>query len=218
VTADVTLTIDDPTLGSFERNVFTSVSSFPPFGCTGGIDIAFGIVRADDGAGSTGLADLALAEMRVSGDHRDVLFRAPYLAPTVPDHQTLAFLMPTGATTTDVTVVISNDPCNGSGPDGKPLRAAAVIADVRALDGGEPSSGCAPHAAVDAGGSGFPNTFTAVAAGDRVCFQIDGAINNDLPSRTHPISAIAYVDVVAMPSAKSLDRRYALMIVPAAKP
>jgi hypothetical protein len=42
----------------------------------------------------------------------------------------------------------------------------------------------------------------------------DGAGLIDL----EPRDTIAFLDVTAMPSATSLDRRYALMIVPAAKP
>jgi hypothetical protein len=118
----------------------------------------------------------------------------------------------------DVTAVVSNDPTNAPGPDGKTIDATRFVDHLRAMDEGSPKDGCPAHAAKDTDGDGFKDTFPATPIGDAVCFEIVPKMNNFVPARAAPQTFQAFVDLIGMPGAIELGQRTILFLVPPPPP
>jgi len=87
VSTTATLTIDDPTLGTFAKNVFTSVDTLPGTGKVIGVTTK---VHASTGT-KNGLANLTIVQLRKSGDKRDFFFLEPYNGAPSPSKDILKF-------------------------------------------------------------------------------------------------------------------------------
>jgi hypothetical protein len=114
--------------------------------------------------------------------------------------------------TLDVTTIVSNDPSNVDAVD-----ATQFVRAVRAVEEGSAAKGCAPHAARDADGDGVRDTFVAVVVGAKVCFEVLPKKNETVRPKPEPQTFRAFLDVVGMPGAVSLERRELAFVVPAAE-
>ena len=85
VTSELALVLDDPSLGTFAGNTFTSVGALP-----GGKLGVTTIVRGT-AEGKQGSANLTIVQLRKTGDKRDFYFVVPYLGPPSPDRDVLKF-------------------------------------------------------------------------------------------------------------------------------
>src|SRR5262249_30833082 len=110
--------------------------------------------------------------------------------------------------------VVSNDPTNAPGPDGKPIDATQFVDHLRAMDAGSPVDGCPVHAAKDTDGDGFKDTFVGVTVGTPVCFEIVPKMNDFVPARAMPQPFRAFVDTIGIPGSIELDHRTILFLVP----
>ena len=109
----------------------------------------------------------------------------------------------------DVTAVPSNDPSNADG-----VNATLFIKALRAMDEGDASNKCAPHAAKDTNGDGIKDTFIAVVVGTPVCFEVLPQENTTVRPKPSAQFFNAFIDVLGMPGAVKLDRRNVLFLVP----
>jgi hypothetical protein len=114
----------------------------------------------------------------------------------------------------DVTAVPSNDATNAAGEDGMPVDATKFISKLRAMDEGDAKTGCPPHAAVDSGGKGYKDLFTAVVVGTPVCFEVIPQMNTSVKPKSSAQFFNAFIDVLGMPGSVKLDRRTVLFLVP----
>jgi hypothetical protein len=113
----------------------------------------------------------------------------------------------------DVKADPANDPKNKNGVD-----ATAFIKALRAMEEGDPASGCPAHAAKDSDGDGIKDTFVAVKVGTPVCFEVIPAKNETVPPEGDPQFYNAFVNVVGLPGNIQLDRRAVLFLVPPKDP
>jgi hypothetical protein len=87
VSTTATMTIDDPTLGTFAGPTFTSIDKLPGTGTVVGVTTK---VHATTGAKS-GLANLTIVQLRKTGDKRDFFFLVPYNGEPSPTRDVLKF-------------------------------------------------------------------------------------------------------------------------------
>jgi hypothetical protein len=111
----------------------------------------------------------------------------------------------------DITTAVENDPANPVGVD-----ATALLGAVRAMDEGDPVSGCPAHAAKDTGGDGVKDTFTSVAVGTPVCFEVKPKANVTIDGGPTGQSLGVLLTVLGMPGSVVLDRRTVTIVVPPA--
>jgi hypothetical protein len=105
VSSTMTMTIDDPALGTFAGNTFTSVGALP--GTALGVTT---LVHAN-GDGKNGSAQLTIVQLRKTGDKRDFFFVEPYLGTPSPDRDVLKF----GTNIKQVDVAFSTDTTGSMG-------------------------------------------------------------------------------------------------------
>ena len=105
VSATATLTLDDPTLGTFAGPTFTSATTLP-----GGKMGITTVVHAE-AEGKSGAANLTIIMLRKSGDKRDFFFTVPYMGPPSPDRDVLKF----GTNIKQVDVAVTMDTTGSMG-------------------------------------------------------------------------------------------------------
>jgi len=105
VSASATLSLDDPSLGTFAGPLFTSVTNLPGTGAVIGVTTK---VHATTGSKS-GLANLTIVQLRKTGDKRDFFFLEPYNGAPSPSKDVLKF----GTNIKQVDVATVTD-CTGS--------------------------------------------------------------------------------------------------------
>lgn len=116
-------------------------------------------------------------------------------------------------TSFDVKATASNDPNNKKGVD-----ATKFIKALRAMDEGNPASGCPAAAAKDSDGDGIKDTFLAVKAGTPVCFEVIPNKNTIVPPDVDPQFFNAFVNVIGVQGNLPLDKRSVLFLVPPKDP
>jgi hypothetical protein len=156
VTAGTTFSLDDPSLGSFAGNTFTSTSSLPAdvLGKTS-------IVRSTPG---NGLANVTVIAQKVTGANRDFFFEEPYRKPPTPLNDVLKF----GTNIKQVDVAFLQDTSASMGEEIANLKAA--ISDtasglIAQLKTAIPSVGIAVahHEDFPVNPYGFPGSTTETA-------------------------------------------------------
>jgi len=105
VSTTATLSLDDPSLGTFAGPKFTSVTNLPGTGTVIGVTTK---VHATTGT-KNGLANLTIVQLRKSGDKRDFFFLEPYNGAPSPSKDILKF----GTNIKQVDVATVTD-CTGS--------------------------------------------------------------------------------------------------------
>jgi hypothetical protein len=85
VSTSMTMSLDDPALGAFAANTFTSIKALP--------GTALGVTTVVHGTaeGKNGSANLTIVQLRRTGDKRDFFFLEPYLGSPSPDRDVLKF-------------------------------------------------------------------------------------------------------------------------------
>ncbi len=122
VSSSTTFTVDDPTLGAFTGNTFTSATSLPA-----GVLGKSTIVRGQPG---NGLANVTVIALRVSGANKDFFFVVPYQKDPDPAKDILKF----GTNIKQVDVGILMDTTASMGEEIANLRDALstkIIPDLR---------------------------------------------------------------------------------------
>jgi hypothetical protein len=82
------------------------------------------------------------------------------------------------------------------------------------MDEGDPANGCPAHVAKDTGGDGVKDTFTAVAVGTPVCFEVKPKQNVTIAGGAGGQSLGVQLTVLGMPGSVVLDRRTVTIVVP----
>jgi hypothetical protein len=205
VTSALSLSVTNPTLGTFDHNVFTA--SISPK------DAVWGATDTVEGrAGSAyATATLTVAWLKMTGDRRVAFFQSPTGQAPAPARDVLAQVVPSGAPI-DIGYLMVNDPRNPPEIEGGvPIDAEPLIARVRAMSEGDATNGCPPITTKDGDGDGIDDTFVAAPGDSKVCFEITPAKNDTL---TRSMFLDAYIDVVQKPSDAILQLRTVLFFVP----
>ena len=118
-------------------------------------------------------------------------------------------------TNLDIFASASNDDTNALDADGKPVDATKFIKVLRAMEEGDASEGCVPHAAKDTDGDGVKDTFLNVTVGTHVCFEVVPSTNDFVEPKAMPQTFYAFVNILGLPGSITLDRRRIAFTVPA---
>ena len=131
VTSSVVLSVEDPSLGKFTGNTFTSVNKLP--------GTATGVTTVVHGSAETkqGSANLTIVALRKTGDHRDFFFVEPYKAPPTPDRDVLKF----GTNIKQVDVAFSVDTTGSMGSSISNLKTSLSSTIIPAIAKAIPSVG-----------------------------------------------------------------------------
>jgi hypothetical protein len=178
VTGEVLLTLDDPSLGNFKGNVFTSVSSLPGVkaGAVGGVTT---IVHGN-AEGKSGTAALTIVQLRKTGDHRDFYFEVPYLSPPTPDRDVLKF----GTNIKQVDVAISMDTTGSMGGSIANLKSGITTTLFPGLVAAIPSVGLAVAYHDDYPTGSYGNAGCGTVLPGDVPSGIVQVVTTDLPTAT----------------------------------
>jgi hypothetical protein len=178
VTGEVVLTLDNPALGTFKANQFTSVTSLPGLkpGEVGGVTT----IVTGKAEGKTGTAALTIVQLRKTGDHRDFYFEVPYLSPPTPDRDVLKF----GTNIKQVDVAISMDTTGSMGGSIANLKTNLSGTMFPGLVAAIPSVGLAVayHDDYPTGSYGTPSCFGASALPGDLPSGIVQVVTTDLPT------------------------------------
>ncbi len=116
--------------------------------------------------------------------------------------------------TYDIKAVLSNDPTNKDGID-----ATEFVQALRAMDEGNPSSGCPAHAAYDSDNDGIKDTFKEVIVSTPVCFEVIPKMNTTVPPELAAVLVKAFIDMVGEPGHVTLgDHRSVIFLIPPKDP
>ncbi|GAC1353386.1 MAG: hypothetical protein NVSMB47_05400 [Polyangiales bacterium] len=131
VTSSVVLSVEDPSLGKFTGNTFSSVLKLP--------GTAAGVTTVVHGTAETkqGSANLTIVALRKTGDHRDFFFVVPYLGPPTPDRDVLKF----GTNIKQVDVAFSVDTTGSMGSSISNLKTSLSSTIIPAIAKAIPSVG-----------------------------------------------------------------------------
>jgi hypothetical protein len=178
VTGEVVLSLDDPSLGTFTANSFTSVTALPGVkaGAVGGVTT----IVTGKAEGKQGTAALTIVQLRKTGDHRDFYFEVPYLSAPTPDRDVLKF----STNIKQVDVAISMDTTGSMGGSIDNLKTNITSTMFPGLVAAIPSVGLAVayHDDYPVDGHGDPGCGSGLP-GD-VPSGIVQAVTTDLPTAT----------------------------------